>query len=75
MKSIDLIAVHDSFLEMKVIIQLSGLGCQSEATDREQKPVQLLNSPIDRSMASHEAKRGKRKSPWAHGLFEGDLQG
>lgn len=33
---------HSSFLEMKVIIQLSALGIGLEDTDVEQKPVQLL---------------------------------
>ena len=36
---------HGSFLEMKVIIQLSGLIWRIEDTDGRQKPVQMHNRP------------------------------
>jgi hypothetical protein len=37
---------HSSFLEMKIIIQLSGLIVRLEDTDRGEKPVQLLKWPL-----------------------------
>lgn len=50
---------HGSFLEMKVIIQLSGLIGRLEDTDREQKPVQLFNRHADGASTSVVVAKGE----------------
>ncbi|WP_460124864.1 hypothetical protein [Pseudomonas sp. S2_C03] len=68
MKSINPIPRHDSFLEMKVIIQLSGLKRRLEDTDQGQKPVQLLSRPY---LQMAESQVQAKKIPCEHGIFQG----
>ena len=64
---------HSSFLEMKVIIQLSVLTVRLEDTDGGQKPVQLLKWPWG-MLSGWFGKSGEYKQKRVRGAADSDYR-